>query len=270
MVGGPRRAPPGLSPPPPSQPASPFLSLEAAAEQSLLLSGGRGTRDPDLDNMDTFATASAVAAGVLDMGGDTGGNTAAVQVPPLSDRWGAALNAGAVAGGSADDSRHERSFSVPSNYFGRSHASPRAVAAAAAAATAAAGGNGAPYGEQRDLAIRGGGGTSVFDGALEQGHYAHRQGGRACRAPAGTVGGSGGVGCDGGRGSRLGLYMSSSAGNGGGESGGDAQEVLSEGARQFETPRGGGSLYFGGSGPSGAGGPDVSGFEKEGDNKYNS
>lgn len=244
-MGGGHRAPPGLSPS--RQPASSFLALEASAKQSFMLSGG--TRDPDLDNMDTFATASAVAAGVLDMGGD-GGSTAAA-VPP--DQWETALDAGA---GGAEGSRHGRSFSVPSSYFGQSRDSPRAVSGAPHA-----------YGEQEDLAIGGGG---VFDRALEQGRYAHQQGGRACRAPAGTVGGSGGVGFDAGRGSRLGLYMSSPAGNGG-DDGGGAQEALPAAVQPFEAPQWD-SNYFGGSPSSGAvhaaGGRDVLGFKKGGDHKH--
>lgn len=251
------RGTPGLSPA--SQPAGSFLSLEASAEQPFMLSSAR---DPDLDNMDTFATASAVAAGVLDTVGDGGGGGGGygssngngnVAAPP--SEWEAALDAGA---GDADHSRHGRSFSVPIGNCGQNNrASPGAA-------------GGEPYGEQQDLAI--GGSCGVFDHALERGHFGHQHGGRACRAPAGTIGGSGGVGFDGGRGSRLGLYMSSSAGNsgGGGGGGGGAQGALPEAMLQFETPHGG-SLYFGGSPSSGAGtagGPDALGFKEDGDHKY--
>ena len=66
-VGTSRRAPPGLTPPPPNDQASSYLP-HASEERTLVLvpSGFSTTEEADWsDNLDAFATASAVVAGVL-------------------------------------------------------------------------------------------------------------------------------------------------------------------------------------------------------------
>ncbi|CAN0238847.1 unnamed protein product, partial [Ectocarpus fasciculatus] len=229
--GSSRRSPPGLPPPPAQQrqQQQPMGSLLGAlgAAASAAPSG----RDPDLDNLETFATASAVAAGVLDMtAGEGGGGGPTVPLERCNERThpAASLDAGTAA---EDDARNGRSFSVPSMYFGQQQGpSPPAAAAA----------NGPQYGQQQGLVFGaagtgGDGGGGVFDGGIiggQQGRFSFHHGGRGGLAPARTVGGAGpaaaAVAAASG-GSRLGFYMSAGGGGGGGGSTDDVFGFMNDG-----------------------------------------
>lgn len=257
--GAQRRAPPGLSPS--TQPVRSFLPLEAAAsasveqlqQQQLSLLPPSAVRDPDLDNMNGFATAAAVVAGVLDMAGEMGYSATTA----------------------LDDAGAASSSLLPSSFFGlEQHGSSHPLRTPA---VTAAGSTSQQYGEQPGLAFgaapfipaaatagSGGGSGAVLDNALDLGRYAHQGGNNGNRAPARTVGGGGGAGGggDGGRGSRLGFYMSSSPWHGGTGTGGSGGSSVAQGGdipatgvrTQFDSP-GERALYFDdGRGTGGIGG----------------